>query len=124
MTRDVSRAELAAEQQIYVGLGQALLEMLHPEHQELWTEVLLHVEHVVLPEAPEAYVMETVVVLQGGERLPLAARPRIMSLARDLDRLCKEQSGRAWRAFDYRLFRNQQGGAAFQCRYTYPDTRH
>jgi hypothetical protein len=119
----VDRAALASENEIYTHLGRVLLEMLHPEHSDSWDEILLRVEHVTPQDAPDAYVMETTVVLRGGERLPLVARPEIMGLSRGLDQLCKEQSGRAWRSFDYRVFRDDLG-PGFQCRYTYPDTTH
>lgn len=123
MTSRIEPAALAAENAVYVHLGQVLLEMLHPEHSDAWTEVLLHVEHVTLPEAPEAYVMETTLVLRDGARLPLVARPQIMDLSSELSRLCREQSGKAWKAFDYRLFQDERG-PGFQCRYTYPETTH
>lgn len=119
----VDRAALASENEIYMRLGRVLLQMLHPEHSNSWREVLLHVEHVTLPDAPEAYVMEATVVLRGGERLPLVARPEIMGLSQELDQLCMDQSGKAWRVFDYRIFQDDRG-PGFQCRYTYPDTTH
>jgi hypothetical protein len=123
MPGQIDRAAVQAESDVYMRLGRVLLEMIHPEHAETWKEVLLNVEHVVIPGAPEAYTMETTAVLQTGERLPLVARPEIMAAAQELDRLCREQSGKAWKSFNFRLYRDD-GGAAFQCRYTYPDVAH
>jgi hypothetical protein len=119
----IGRAEIAAENDIYLRLGRVLLEMVQPEHASAWSEVLLHVEHVTAANFPEAYVMETTAVLEGGERLPLVARPEIMALSRELDDLCREQSGKVWRTYDFRVYHGARG-PSFQCRYTYPDTMH
>src|SRR5262245_30000307 len=122
-TSRVDRAAVAAENDIYMRLGRVLMGMLHAEHLDSWSEILLRVEHVTQPQGAEAYVMETTLALRSGERLPLVARPEIMDLSRELDRLCREQSGKAWRAFDFRVYQDERG-PGFQCRYTYPDTRH
>jgi hypothetical protein len=119
----VDRADLQAENDIYKRLGRVLLEMLHPEHLDSWTEILLHVEHVLLRDAPEAYTMETEVVLGGEQTLPLVARPQVLDLSRELQELCQEQSGKKWKALDFRVLRDAQG-ARFQSRYTYPDVMH
>ena len=93
------QAALAAENEIHLRLGRSLLDMLHPEHAHSWHEILLHVEHVTIPHAP-AFVMGTTIVLQDGGRLPLVARPEILALSQELDALCREQSGKAWRGSD------------------------
>ena len=123
MVKGVDRAAIAAENEIYIRLGRVLLGMISSEYLSSWIEVLLHVEHVQFSDSPEAFVMETTLVLRGGERLPLIARPDVLRLSRELDELCKEQSGKAWRAYDYRLSQSERG-PKFQCRYTYPDTAH
>jgi hypothetical protein len=123
MMKIIDRAGIAAENAIYVRLGRALLGMVPPEDRESWAEILLHVEHVAFPDSPEAYVMELTLVRVSGDNRLLIARPEIMQLSQELDRLCKEQSGKAWRSYDFRLFQADPA-PRFECRYTYPDPVH
>jgi hypothetical protein len=123
VTKSIDRAAIAAENELYVRLGRTLLAMLPPEDMGSWSEILLHVEHVAFSDSPDAYVMQTTLVRKGGEQRLMIARPEIMHLSQELERLCVAQSGKAWRAYDFRVFQSERG-PSFQCRYTYPDTTH
>lgn len=111
---------------LYVEMGSQLSSMVAGEHGEGWLEVLFRAERVTGTEAARAGVhfgFKTTLVLEDGMRLPLVARPHLVSLIERLDQLCRTRGPRAWDAFEYRLYRDAEG-VGYECRFSYPPTVH